>query len=410
MKRKVTALTGCRADYGIFRPVLQAISRRADLELNLIVTGMHLLPEYGETIREVEADGFPVAERIDILLKSDSGAAMVKATALCLLGVTQALERLKPQILLVLGDRDEMLAGAIAAAHMKIAVAHIHGGELSGSIDGSIRHAISKFAHIHFPVTPQAAHCLTASGEEKWRIFLVGAPGLDDARVGLTVTREELSGQLGFPLPEEFILVVFHPVVGEEAASAENFAAILGALADLGLAGLVFLPNADAGRSLLLSVLKDFQDSPGLRTITHLPRRFYLGLLAKAAVMIGNSSSGIIEAPYFSLPVINLGNRQKGRLRAGNVIDLEDGCGKERIKEVIKKLLAQRRAGRNERNAEKTGKGGKMGKTGPKINPYRGGAGEKIAAVLAEIPLDDRLLNKDFAFPPFKDGKNGWSR
>ena len=392
MKRRVTALTGCRADYGIFRPVLQEISRRADLELNLIVTGMHLLPEYGETIREVEADGFTIAEKIDILLKSDSGAAMVKATALCLLGVAQALERVKPQILLVLGDRDEMLAGAIAAAHMKVAVAHIHGGELSGSIDGSIRHAISKFAHIHFPVTPQAAHCLAVSGEEKWRIFPVGAPGLDDARIGLAVAREELSRHLGFPLAEEFVLVVFHPVVGEEAASAENFAAILDALSDLALATLVFLPNADAGRNLLLNVLKDFQDSPGLRLVTHPPRRLYLALLAKAAVVIGTSSSGIIEAPYFSLPVINLGNRQKGRLRAGNVIDLEDGCGKERIKEAIKKLLAQ----------------GKTGETAvKKVNPYRGGAGKKIASVLAEITLDDRLLNKDFTFPRFMDGKNG---
>ena len=409
MKRIVTALTGCRADYGIFRPVLQEINQRADLELNLIVTGMHLLPEYGETIREVEADGFPIAEKIDILLKSDSGAAMVKATALCLLGVTQALERIKPQILLVLGDRDEMLAGAIAAAHMKIAVAHIHGGELSGSIDGSIRHAISKFAHIHFPVTPQAAHCLAASGEEKWRIFLVGAPGLDDARVGLAVTREELSRELGFPLANEFVLVVFHPVVGEEAASAENFAAILGALSDLGLMSLVFLPNADAGRNLLLDVLKDFRDSPGIRILTHLPRRFYLGLLAKATLMIGNSSSGIIEAPYFSLPVINLGNRQKGRLRAGNVIDLEDGCGKERIKEAVKRLLTQEKTGEAMVKEKKTGEAAvKRGKSYRKASPYRGGAGKKIASVLAEIPLDGRLLNKDFAFPRFTGGKSGW--
>jgi UDP-N-acetylglucosamine 2-epimerase (non-hydrolysing)/GDP/UDP-N,N'-diacetylbacillosamine 2-epimerase (hydrolysing) len=369
------------------------------LELNLIVTGMHLLPEYGETIREVEADGFSIAEKIDILLKSDSGAAMVKATALCLLGLVQALERVKPQILLVLGDRDEMLAGAIAAAHMKIAVAHIHGGELSGSIDGSIRHAISKFAHIHFPVTPQAAHCLAVSGEEQRRIFLVGAPGLDDARIGLAVTREELFRQLGFPLVEEFVLVVFHPVVGEETASAENFTAILAALSDLGLASLVFLPNADAGRNLLLNVLKGFQDSPGIRMATHLPRRLYLGLLAKAALMIGNSSSGIIEAPFFSLPVINLGNRQKGRLRAGNVIDLEDGCGKERIKEAILKLLTQRRTGKT---------AVKKGESCREVNPYRGGAGKKIASVLAEIALDDGLLNKDFAFPRFMDGKNGW--
>ncbi|NLZ44419.1 MAG: UDP-N-acetylglucosamine 2-epimerase (hydrolyzing), partial [Clostridia bacterium] len=408
-KRRITALTGCRADYGIFRPVLQAINRRADLELNLIVTGMHLLPEYGETIREVEADGFPIAEKIDILLKNDSGAAMVKAAALCLLGVTQTLERVKPQILLVLGDRDEMLAGAVAAAHMKVAVAHIHGGELSGSIDGSIRHAISKFAHIHFPVTPQAAECLAVSGEEKWRIFLVGAPGLDDAQVGFGVTREELAKELGFPLPEEFILVVFHPVVGEEAASAENFTAILGALTDLDLASLVFLPNADAGRNLLLNVLTGFRDSPGLRILTHLPRQFYLGLLAKAALMIGNSSSGIIEAPYFSLPVINLGNRQKGRLRAGNVIDLEDGCGKERIKEAVKELLARRGTGEP---AGKKGKpeavAGKKGGTSREVNPYRGGAGEKIAAVLAALPLDDRLLNKNFTFPRLTGGKNGW--
>ena len=236
-KRRITALTGCRADYGIFRPVLREISQRADLELNLIVTGMHLLPEYGETIREVEADGFSIVEKIDILLKSDSGAAMVKATALCLLGLVQALEGVKPQILLVLGDRDEMLAGAIAAAHMKVAVAHIHGRELPVRLTvpsgmPSPNSPISTSRH------PQAAECLAVSGREvadlpEW------ARGLDDAQVGFGVTRKN-SQRIGVPAAGRVYPCGFPPGCGEEAASAENFTAILGALTDLDLASLVF--------------------------------------------------------------------------------------------------------------------------------------------------------------------------
>jgi GDP/UDP-N,N'-diacetylbacillosamine 2-epimerase (hydrolysing) len=377
-RRKVAVLTGTRADYGIYKPVLREIMSRKELALRLIVTGMHLAGEFGKTIREIEADGFPVAARVDMLLRGDTQGAMAKSLAIGLLGITQALEEEKPDLLLVLGDRGEMLAGAIAAAHLRIATAHLHGGELSGSIDGSLRHAITRFAHLHFPVTQRAAQCIAVSGEERFRIIQVGVPGLDDADQGLEVTNEELQAKLGFPVPGRFALVVFHPVLeeaGQNAAQAEN---ILNVALESDLQCLVFLPNSDAGREAILQAIKIHGSDPKLHCIAHLPRRIYLGLLARATVMIGNSSSGIIEAPYFKLPVINIGARQQGRERAGNVIDI-DGTEPE-----LRMALAQC-LNHDWKSREFD-------------NPYRGGAGTLIADTLASIAIDDKLLNKNFTF------------
>ncbi len=378
MPRKVAVLTGTRADYGIYRPVLRAIMSRKELSLRLIVTGMHLAEEFGKTIREIEIDGFPVAARVDMLLRGDTQGAMAKSLAIGLLGITQALEEERSDFMLVLGDRGEMLAGAIAAAHLRIVTAHLHGGELSGSIDGSLRHAITRFAHLHFPVTQRAASCLAASGEEKFRIIPIGVPGLDDADQGFDVTDEELQAALGFPLSGRFGLVVLHPALeeaGQNAAQAEN---ILKVALESDLQCLVFLPNSDAGREAILQAIKIHGSDPKLHCIAHLPRRIYLGLLARAAVMIGNSSSGIIEAPYFKLPVINIGSRQQGRERAGNVLDI--GGTEPELRAALAQCLHQEWKSREF------------------DNPYHGGAGAVVADTLAGITIDDRLLNKNFTF------------
>jgi GDP/UDP-N,N'-diacetylbacillosamine 2-epimerase (hydrolysing) len=380
MPKTVAVLTGTRADYGIYRPVLAEINFRPGLELKLIVTGMHLGVGFGRTIEDITADRYPVAAKIDMLFHNDSPGAMAKSVGVCLLGMTQALEEIKPDILLVLGDRGEMLAGALAAAHLGIVVAHIHGGEVSGSIDDPIRHAVTKFAHIHFPVTEAAVKCLLDSGELPERIVRVGAPGLDDIGTGYQVAVEELETALQFELEEKFILAVFHPVVGEADQSAAEFAALLEAVRETGMQCVLLLPNSDAGYGKIRNVLDNAVPNPKLFPIRHLARKYYLGMMARALVMIGNSSSGIIEAPSYGLTAINIGNRQQGRLRAGNVIDVTD---QNRISAVLKMAVS-----------------GDLAKYGPGQleNPYRGGAAKMIADTLEDLAIDQMLLTKSFSF------------
>lgn len=377
MGRRIAVLTGTRADYGIYRPLLQELASRAQLELTLIVTGTHLTTEFGATLRDIETDGYHIAAKVDMLLRGDSRGAMAKSLGIALIGLTQALEEIRPDCLILLGDRGEMLAGAIAGAHLGMVVAHIHGGELSGSIDDSIRHAITKFAHLHFPVTQHAANVLAASGEARDRIIMAGAPGLDDLFQGYEVSFEELGAGLGFDLKAPYILIVFHPVVGEEQQSQKEFAALLQALASLETESVLLLPNSDAGRDLLIRTLQARPFIPKLHVLFHLPRRLYLGLMAKAKVMVGNSSSGIIEAPGLGLPVINIGNRQRGRLRSDNVVDILSGDSRD-IKEAILQMNSiQRSQG---------------------INPYHGGASKIIADTLVSIVIDQHLLQKTFSF------------
>jgi UDP-N-acetylglucosamine 2-epimerase (non-hydrolysing)/GDP/UDP-N,N'-diacetylbacillosamine 2-epimerase (hydrolysing) len=376
LKRKIAILTGTRADYGLFRPILAELKSRSEFELQLIVTGMHLAAEFGRTVTDIEQDNYPIAARIDMLFRNDSRGAMAKSLAIGLLGITQALETLAPQFLLVLGDRGEMLAGAIAGAHLGVVVAHIHGGEHSGSIDDSLRHAITKLAHIHFPVTPEAAACLQNHGEVAERIFLIGAPGLDDLEQGYQVTREELSRALNTTLSPEYILAVFHPVVGEESESKSQLQAMLTTILATGRQCVLLSPNSDAGRDSLLGVISHYTNAPNLLLVPHVPRRLYLGLMAGARLMIGNSSSGIIEAPSFGLPVINIGNRQKGRTRSDSVIDVSGDETELQI--VLSKILSEQ-----SKSAVAT--------------PYRKGAARIIADTLEKIVITPQLLTKDFS-------------
>ncbi len=377
MIRKIAVVTGTRADYGIYRPVLKEINSRENLSLHLIVTGMHLTGEFGQTIHDIESDGFQIESKVDMLLRSDTKAAMAKSLAIGLLGISQALEKIEPDFLLVLGDRGEMLAGAIAGAHMRIITAHLHGGELSGSIDGSLRHAITKLAHIHFPVTDEAAKCILASGEEAWRIIRIGVPGLDDAEQGFDVSRSEIEKYLNISLSEKFALVIFHPVLEDQEKSALQLRNVLKVILETELQCLLFLPNADAGHDFILKVIHEYRNNQAIHRVLHVPRRLYLGILAQASVMIGNSSSGIIEAPYFRLPVINIGPRQQGRVRAGNVVDID---GEESEVRLALSNCFQKKLDPN------------------LYNPYHPGAGKVVADTLSNLTIDDELLNKGFTF------------
>jgi len=378
MTRKIAVLTGTRAEYGILRPILKRIIAHPRLDLRLIVTGMHLSDEFGYTIREIEKDGFEIYAKLDTLNKEDTGAGMAKYIGNTTIKLAEVFEDLKPDILLLLGDRGEMLAGAIAATCMNILIAHIHGGETSGSIDEGFRNAISKLAHLHFVATEECKQKLISMGEEPSRIFVVGAPGLDDIFEDL-IPPEEIAKKYNIDLSKPLVLMIQHPVVTEVEDAPNQIRETLEAIVDLKLQTIVIYPNADAGGRRMIKVIKEYEKKyPFIKAYKSLPRRDYLSLMNIATVMVGNSSSGIIEAPSFGLPVVNVGTRQKGRLRAENIIDVE--YNKKEIKNAILKAIYDEEFKRKAKNTK---------------NPWGDGkASERIVNILANIKISRDILQK----------------
>jgi GDP/UDP-N,N'-diacetylbacillosamine 2-epimerase (hydrolysing) len=304
------------------KTTLQAIHSHPQLRLNLLVTGMHLLPEYGETWREVAECGLSIGAKVPVSLTGNSGAEMAVALGEQVIGFTQALQQMKPDLILLLGDRGEMLAGAIAALHLNIPIVHIHGGELSGTIDESIRHAISKLAHYHLTSTENSRVRLIRMGENPKHIVVTGAPGLDDIYHTELLERAPLFARHGLDREEPLLLVLFHPVVQQASEAAEQMQNLLEAVCDSGMQGLVIMPNADAGSSAISEVIRKYSLHDRIATAVHLPRREYLSFMAHADALVGNSSSGIIEAASLNTPVVNIGARQCLRERNSNVIDV----------------------------------------------------------------------------------------
>lgn len=324
--RTIGVVTTSRADYGIYLPVLRRLTREPSLETRLFVTGMHLSPEFGMTVEAIEADGFAIQERVQMLLSSDTPEAIAKSMGLGTIGFAQAFARWKPDILLVLGDRFEMHAAAVAAVPFKIPIAHIHGGEVTeGAIDDAFRHAITKLSHLHFVSTDVSARRVIQMGEEPWRVTVTGAPSLDNLNDFVPLAPEELEARVGMALPEGgFLLVTFHPVTLEYEYAGEQVDALLAALEARRMPIVFTLPNADtAGRSSRERIRSFVCRTSSSRAVESLGSRGYFSLMARAAAMVGNSSSGLIEAPSFHLPVVNIGNRQRRRLRSANVVD----CG-----------------------------------------------------------------------------------
>jgi len=384
MSRTITVITGTRAEYGLLNPVMRAIQDHPGLDLSIIATGMHLSPEHGYTVKKIENDGFKIDVAVDMLLSNDTGASMAKSLGVGIIGITQALEQLKPDIVLVLGDRDEPFAGAIATSHMNIPVAHIHGGDSTtgGCIDESIRHSITKFAHIHFPATEESATRIKKLGEEPWRIHTVGAPGLDTIINTKLLPKEQLIEQYSLNANEPILLAVQHPVTTQPENAANEMRTTMQALAKLGMQTILVYPNSDAGGRSMIEVIKEFEHLPFLRTFKSLPHIEYLSLLNIADALVGNSSSGIIEASSFHLPVVNIGIRQEGRQRANNVIDV--ASDKEKIIEAIDTVLHDK--------AFKQ-------KVNECVNPYGDGrAGLRIVEILAGLEIDQKLLQKKITY------------
>lgn len=373
-------ITGSRGEYGYIRPILRLIESRHDLDYKLVVTNMHLLPEFGASVNLFAQDGFKVSHELYMALDGSTNTSMSKSLGVCLLSIADAIHNDRPDMLLLAGDRGEQLMGAIAGAHMNIPVAHIQAGEVSGNVDGLTRHAIARFAHLHFAAHPDAVERLLRSGEQEFRVHLVGAPQLDEFVSGGFATREEVLDHFRLDGSQPIILVVQHPVTEQSGEAQEQMELSLRAVKTIGVQTVLIYPNNDAGSALSRHVIEKFR-GPWLQVERNVTRELYGGLLRNVSVIVGNSSSGILEAPSFELPAVNVGRRQDGRLRACNVINVSHD--EILIIEAVRKALEP--AFRDSLKGMR--------------NPYGDGhASERIVEVLAKIRIDETLLYKSFSY------------
>ncbi len=379
--KRVAVVTVGRSDYGILRPVIRAIAEHTDLELQLIVAGMHLLPEFGATITEIEADGYQPHVRVPISLSSDEPIGVAHASGMATVEFADAYAYLAPDVLLVLGDRFETHAAATAAVPLRLPIAHIHGGELTeAAIDEQYRHSITKLSHLHFVANEECARRVIQMGEEMWRVIVSGAPALDNLRFMSLAPVPEVADRHGIELAHEFLLVTYHPETLTDQQTARQIEPLLAALEPLPFDLVFTAPTGDAGyRAVRQSIETFVRTRAGAFFVTSLGTRDYFSLLSRAAAVVGNSSSGIIEAPSFRVPVVNVGDRQRGRMRTANVIDVPAN--------------ASQIAAAIERATSAAFGAGLTGLT----NPYGDGhAAARIVATLAETPLGRTLLRKRF--------------
>jgi UDP-hydrolysing UDP-N-acetyl-D-glucosamine 2-epimerase len=323
-KRRICIVTGSRADYGLLKTLMHEIRNDAKLELQILATGMHLASEFGRTIDRIKEDGFEINEPVESLLSGDSYASVAKSVGMGIIGFADALSRLKPDLVVVLGDRFEIFAAASAAMFLRLPLAHIHGGEVTeGAMDESIRHAITKMSHVHFTSTEIYRQRVIQMGEDGERVFNVGAPGLDLATMTHRVSRTELMDALQFQFQDHNILVTYHPETLDIRDAETSVAEVLRALETFPEYGLLItMPNADASGRAVAKALQEFAAKHRHRAKL-LPNlgELYFSAIQEVDFVLGNSSSGIIEVPFFKKPTVNIGDRQKGRLRADSVID-----------------------------------------------------------------------------------------
>ncbi len=380
--RRIGVVTVARSDYGIYLPILKRIRRDPDLRLHLIVAGMHLSSEFGLTIESIEADGFDVDDRVEMLLSSDTPEGVAKSMGLGVIGFSQVYARVALDFLIVLGDRFEMYAAAAAALPFKLPVAHIHGGEITqGAIDDALRHSITKLSHLHFVSTQEYAQRVIQLGEEPWRVILSGAPSLDNLKTIDLLSFQELKRSFDLDLPSPpFLLVTYHPVTLAFDQQESRVNELMAALDQCGLPVIFTMPNADPGHKEIQVAIENYlAKHPSAQLVANLGTQGYFSMMALAIAMVGNSSSGIIEAASFELPVVNVGERQTGRVRPCNVIDVE--AKHESVYEAIQKAI--------DRSFREELKGVE--------NPYGSGvAAEKIIESLKKFENPEELLIKRF--------------
>jgi UDP-N-acetylglucosamine 2-epimerase (non-hydrolysing)/GDP/UDP-N,N'-diacetylbacillosamine 2-epimerase (hydrolysing) len=383
--KTVTVITGARSDYGLLRPLLHQIAATSGLRADVMVTGMHLAPEFGNTVREIERDGFPIRDRIECLTASDTPQAVAQSMGLGQIGFAQAFARSRPELLVILGDRTEMLAAATAALPFRIPIAHIHGGELTlGAIDDAVRHCLTKLCHLHFVSLPEFGDRVAQLGEARDRIHVVGAIGLDAIRETPRLSHAEFQQRFGVDLTTAPIVVTFHPVTQEFDRTEEQIDELLAALAETTEPLVFTYPNSDTNGRIIIDRIQRFAAEHSRATVVqNLGSAGYFTLLGQARVMIGNSSSGILEAASFRLPVVNVGTRQQGRPQSANVIqtDYDQASIASGLRRALSDSFADSLADLQ--------------------NPYGDGhAAERIVAVLERASLGDALVRKGFHDQP----------
>ena len=382
-KKKVCVVTGTRAEYGLLKPVMEKIKNSNHLSLQVLVTGMHLLPEFGSTIEEIKKDGFTIDARVPIVVEGDNKFSMSISIGLGVISISQALEILSPKIVVVLGDRYEILAAAIATSYSGKVLAHLCGGDSpEGGYDEYSRHAITKMAHLHFPMTKKSSDRIIRMGENPENVHVVGYTSLDTILnkefpdTGLVFRKFNLNPD------DKLLVVVYHSISTNPEKASNEVETVLEAITEIGHQSLVIYPNVDPGGKGIIEAINHFAEKfpQIIKTSRSVPYKEYLSLLRGATVLIGNSSSGILEAPSFNLPVVNIGSRQEGRERSENIIDVN--VDKIEIVSAVKTALFDKQFLSQVKNCK---------------NPFGDGkASERIVHILEKTALTSDLIKKKF--------------
>ena len=378
-KRLVLGITAIRSEYFLQRSILRAIVDHPELELQLVVTGAHLSPLHGQTVKEIEADGFQIAARIENLIYSDRDAARLKGAATQLQVLAHLVDELRPDWLLVPADREESMTLALCGTYMNIATAHYGAGDrVVGNADDMIRHAVSRLSHLLLTTHEQARERLVKAGEEEWRVHNVGHAGIDRLRSTEELSTSELAQRLGVKnIEDQFAVIIQHPLTSEIDKAGEHMRETLAAVLGLGLQAFISYPNSDPGSNQIIDAIEESRQNPRLSVFKNIPDREFVNLLRRATVLIGNSSLGLLEAPYLKLPVVNVGRRQSERHHASNVFFAP--AEREAIVRQVRAIMDTQIS-----ECE---------------NPFGDGhTGERVAALLAATPIDEKLLNKDLSY------------
>lgn len=381
MRRRICVWNGKRGGFGALAPTMEAIEESPDLSLQLVITDQHLYDRFGKTVTEVEAR-FPVAAAIDMQQEGDSNEDRARAVGRCLTKAAGVLAELRPDILLVIGDRGEVFAACIAAHNMRVAIAHVQGGDISGSLDEPVRHAITKLAHLHFPSTHASADRIIAMGEEQWRVHVVGDTHIDQVFLGDITPEADLRSVYALPDDDPFLLVLQHSDSTVPDMAAEQMAETVAAVSATGLRALLVYPCSDQGFEGIISEIEKASGTPNISIHRNIPAPDFIGLEKLATCIVGNSSAALIEAPYFGLPSVNVGERQKGRERAANVMDA--GYDRHAIQAAIERAISDSAFRQSLATVQPPFGDG---------NAYR-----CITEVLETVAVDEKLLNKRMTY------------
>lgn len=381
VKRRILITTGTRADYGLLRPILENVKNSKRLELYLVVAGMHLSKKYGLTINDIKKDGFKIYAKINFLSKNDSLLSTTNELGNGIMKFAKIMQRIKPDINIILGDRDEMLASALAASHMNIPNAHIHGGDRSGGIDEYNRHAITKISNIHFAATQKSKQRIIKMGENAKNVFFTGSPGVDDIFRNRIATKNDLKKKYSLDITGNEIILLYHPVTTEIEKTKEDIKNILNAIKQFRMPIIAIHPNSDAGNKKIFNAMNSFARTNSLvRVFPSIPRADYLGLLKNCGILVGNSSSGIIEASYFDIPVVNIGLRQVNRESGKYILNVNKPT-QNSIRQAIFKAIKMKKQ-----------------KVMRDFSYGTGSASNKITHILETISLNKELIQKQIQY------------